>query len=144
MYDGVKLATAESCTGGLIASKLTAKPGASAFFAGGVVAYTREVKAGLLDVPEDVIGRYGMVSEEVALAMARGVCRVTGAELGLATTGLAGPDGDGSGVPIGTVCIALYDARAGTGKAVTRVFDGGREQVRESAAQAALEMIKDY
>jgi len=135
------IAAAESCTGGLIAAGLTAHPGASEYFLGGVVAYSREVKVNVLGVPEDVIDRYGMVSEEVALVMARGICKLTGAEIGIAATGLAGPDGDGSDIPVGTVCIALYN---GSGTAQTHLFTGTREQVRQAAAKKALEMLNLY
>jgi PncC family amidohydrolase len=135
-------AVAESCTGGLLASLITAEPGASEYFAGGVIAYSRKAKTGILGVPDEVIDAYGMVSEEVALAMARGVCALTGAEIGAATTGLAGPGGDGSGTPVGTVCISVYDARDGKEETVTLVFGGGRGEVREAAANTALDMIR--
>jgi nicotinamide-nucleotide amidase len=142
--NSVRLAAAESCTGGMLASRLTAVPGASDCFSGGVTAYRREVKTGVLNVPEDVIDRYGMVSDETALAMARGVCAVTGAELGIGITGLAGPSGDGSAVPVGTVCIALYDARDGTGKTHSRNFGDRRDRVRALAAMTALDMVRRW
>ncbi|MCL2002489.1 MAG: competence/damage-inducible protein A [Oscillospiraceae bacterium] len=140
--EGASLAAAESCTGGIIASRLTGVPGASEVFMGGVVAYTREMKVNVLGVPEDVMDTHGVVSQEVALAMARGVCAVTGASLGLGVTGLAGPDGDGSPVPIGIVCIALYDSRDGTQTAQTRNFGDGRERVRLMASMTALDMAR--
>jgi nicotinamide-nucleotide amidase len=140
--NGVRLAAAESCTGGLTAAKITAIPGASGCFSGGVVAYTRESKTGILNVSAEIINTHGMVSEETASAMARGICSLTGAELGLGITGLAGPDGDGSGVQIGTVCIALHDARGGTDSVLTRNFGDGRERVRNMACLTALDMVR--
>jgi nicotinamide-nucleotide amidase len=140
--NGVTLTAAESCTGGLVAARLTALPGVSKHFPGGVVAYSREAKAGILGVPDTLIDDYGMVSEEVALAMAQGCCRVTGADLGLGLTGLAGPDGDGSNTPIGTVCIALYDARDGFGRTLTRNFGDERNRVRGMASLTALDMVR--
>ena len=136
----VKLATAESCTGGLVASKLTEKPGASKFFAGGIIAYTREMKVNLLGVPGEVIDSRGMVSEEVALAMAQGACSITGADIGIGVTGLAGPGGDGSDVSVGTVCIAVCDTRDKTAVTATHFFNGDRKFVRMEAVKAALDM----
>ncbi|MCL1806263.1 MAG: competence/damage-inducible protein A [Oscillospiraceae bacterium] len=142
--NGVRLAAAESCTGGLVSAKLTAIPGASRFFLGGVVAYGRQVKENVLGVPEDLINKCGMVSGEVALAMARGVCKLTGAEIGLGLTGLAGPGGDGSNVPVGTVCIALFDARDRSHKEVTRNFGDERGRVRTMASLTALDMVRRH
>ncbi|MDR0324501.1 MAG: competence/damage-inducible protein A [Oscillospiraceae bacterium] len=138
----VRLAVAESCTGGMVAAKLTGVPGASKRFMGGVVAYAREVKVNVLKVPDELIDKYGMVSEEVAAAMARGVCDVTGAELGLGLTGLAGPGSDGSSVPVGTVCVALYDARNGTRQTLRRNFGDERGRVRTMASLTALDMVR--
>jgi nicotinamide-nucleotide amidase len=140
--EGAGLAAAESCTGGMVAARLTGVPGASKRFAGGVVAYARAVKVNVLGVPDTLIDRHGMVSEEVALGMARGCCRVTGAELGLGLTGLAGPGGDGSGVPVGTVCIALFDARDGSQRTLRRSFGDERDRVRTMASLTALDMVR--
>ena len=140
----VRLAAAESCTGGLVAARLTAIPGASARVMGGVVAYHPDVKVRLLRVSADSIRRHGVVSEQVALEMARGACQCAGAELGVSVTGLAGPDGDGSDTPVGTVCLALHDARDGREQAVTHRFNGDRQRVRELAADTALELVKLY
>ena len=101
------LATAESCTGGAIAAALTAIPGASDYFPGGVVAYSAALKAALLGVPREVITTVGVVSEPCALAMARGARQACGASLALATTGIAGPGGDEPDKPVGLVYIAL-------------------------------------
>ena len=105
---GVTFAAAESCTGGLIAKRITDLPGASCVFRGGVVSYTNEVKASVLGVPQETLDRYGDVSEPVARAMAEGVRRITGSDLSVATTGLAGPDGDDRGNPVGTVLSLIH------------------------------------
>ena len=140
--NNVRLAAAESCTGGMVAAKLTNIPGASKRFMGGAVAYAREVKEKVLGVPETVIDRHGMVSAEVALAMAQGVCAATGSELGLGLTGLAGPGSDGSEIPVGTVCVALYDARDGSHTALRRNFGDERARVRNMASLTALDMVR--
>lgn len=98
---GKTFSAAESCTGGLIAKRITDLPGASCVFRGGVVSYTNEVKASVLGVSQETLDRYGAVSEPVARAMAEGVRRITGSDLSVATTGLAGPDGDDRGKPCG-------------------------------------------
>lgn len=104
---GLTLAAAESCTGGLIAKRLTDIPGASQVFLGGVVSYTNHVKQQVLRVPENLLARCGAVSAEVARAMALGVRVLTGADLAVSVTGLAGPDGDDRGNPVGTVFVGL-------------------------------------
>ena len=104
---GLTLATAESCTGGAIASALTHYPGTSAFFRGSVVAYQNDVKVRLLGVSETDIERHTVVSEPVACSMAVGVCRLLHADIGVATTGIAGPSGGSDEVPVGTVWIGL-------------------------------------
>jgi len=133
---------AESCTGGLIADRITGVPGASKSFMGGVVAYFTSVKTNLLGVPAALMERYGVVSPEVSSAMAQGVCKATGAELGLGVTGLAGPLGDGSDTPVGTVCITLHDARTGTDTTVTRNFGDSRHRVRIMASGTAIDMVR--
>jgi nicotinamide-nucleotide amidase len=138
----LKLAVAESCTGGMLSSRLTAVPGASKSYLGGVVAYARELKPALLNVPEETLVKYGAVSGEVASAMARGVCGATGAELGLGVTGLAGPSCDGSGIALGTVCIALYDSRDGSCEEVVRNFGDERERVRNMSSLTALDLVR--
>lgn len=140
----VRLAVAESCTGGMVASRLTSVPGASAWFSGGVTAYQTSLKTGILGIPGKTIEQFGVVSGEVALEMAKGVCRCTGAELGLGVTGLAGPDGDGSDTPVGTVCLSLYDSRSGYEKTVSDYFGDERHRVRVMAAGTALNLIRLY
>ena len=139
---GLTLAAAESCTGGLIAKRLTDVPGASAAFLGGVVSYTNGVKHGVLGVPEALLQQYGAVSEPVAKAMAEGVRRITGSDLALSVTGLAGPDGDDRGNPVGTVYIGL--AGAG-GTQVTQLFlKGDRKSIRQQAADYAFALLNKY
>lgn len=107
---GLSLATAESCTGGTIASQLTAQAGASAYFRGGVVAYSNEVKESVLGVRRETLAAHGAVSEETAREMAEGVRQRLGADYAIATTGIAGPDGGTAEKPVGTVWIAVADA----------------------------------
>lgn len=137
---GARLAVAESCTGGLIGAKLTAVPGASRVFVGGVVAYEDDVKLGVLGVSADAIAQHGAVSEEVVRQMAAGAARVLGAEAAVAVTGIAGPDGGSDQKPVGTVWIGVLwrDAL----RAFTHVLPGNREDVRHRAAQAALNYLR--
>lgn len=136
---GLTLATAESCTGGGIGHALTAVPGSSGAYLGGVISYTNGVKEKLLGVPHDMLETLGAVSPETAQAMAQGVRAAIGADLAVSVTGLAGPDGDGSGKPVGLVYIGCATA------ADTLVrefhFPGSRRQVREQAVCAALELL---
>ena len=139
---GVTFAAAESCTGGLIAKRLTDVPGASAVFLGGVVSYTNAVKAGVLGVPRDLLEQYGAVSEPAARAMAEGVRRLTGSDLAVSVTGLAGPDGDDRGNPVGTVYLGLS---LPGGTLVRRLALGGdRPRIRLLAASTALDMIRRH
>ena len=132
------LAVAESCTGGLLAKRLTDRPGSSCWFLGGVVAYSDAVKKEHLGVAADVLARFGAVSEEVALAMASGAARVLGAGVGIAITGIAGPAGGTAEKPVGTVwCAVSVGERSVVEK---RTIPGDREAVRERAAQAALHL----
>ena len=135
--------TAESCTGGLLAKLLTDLPGSSAVFRGGVVSYTNGVKAGLLGVPQDLLDRYGAVSPQVAEAMARGAKAALGCDIALSTTGVAGPDADDRGNPIGLVYLGL--AR-GDQCRVTEFRAGPveRERVRRQAAQTALDLLRRH
>lgn len=139
---GWTLATAESCTGGLVAERMTRVPGVSAVFVGGVVAYSNELKSALLDVSPELLARCGAVSEEVARAMATGVCRRLGSSVGVSLTGIAGPGGETPGKPVGTVHVAV--AGPGSTAVEHRVarFPGSRERVRMFAAQMALEMLR--
>jgi nicotinamide-nucleotide amidase len=137
---GSTLAVAESCTGGLVGARLTAVPGASDVFLGGVVAYADAVKTDALGVPHALLEREGAVSETVALAMADGVARQFGADAAIALTGIAGPTGGTEAKPVGTVWTAV---RCGeTARAVRRVFPGNRDDVRRRSAQAALDLLR--
>lgn len=142
---GYMLATAESCTGGLIAKRVTDRPGSSRVFAGGVVAYSNEVKRDVLGIDPQVIERAGAVSEEVARAMAGGVAAALGCRCGIGVTGVAGPGGGTEAKPVGLV---WYAAAVGDRvEARERRFPGDRSSVRERSAQAALalllEMLRD-
>lgn len=140
---GLTLAAAESCTGGLVAQRITAIPGASAVFRGGVVSYWTEVKGGVLGVPQAILDAYGPVSEPCARAMAEGVRSITGADLGVSVTGAAGPDPDERGVPVGIVYIGLATPE-GT---FCRPLDFGRrrrDRIRGLAANHAFDVVRRY
>ncbi len=138
---GLTLALAESCTGGLVAGRLTDVPGSSAYIVGGVVAYANDVKRDLLGVPADLLEAHGAVSEPVAAAMARGVRRVLRSDLGVAVTGIAGPDGGTAEKPVGTVCFSV----SGPGEQVntmTRVVPGDRQLIRQWSVMVALDLVR--
>lgn len=139
---GLTLAAAESCTGGLIAKRLTDIPGASQVFLGGVVSYTNHVKQQVLHVPENLLARCGAVSAEVARAMALGVRVLTGADLAVSVTGLAGPDGDDRGNPVGTVFVGLSAPEGVTVRHLT--LGGDRERIRTLSAHHAFDMLRRY
>ncbi|WP_322997750.1 nicotinamide-nucleotide amidohydrolase family protein [Castellaniella sp.] len=140
---GWMCATAESCTGGLLAGAITSCPGSSQWFERGFVTYSNAAKAEQLRVSVDTLERYGAVSEETAMEMAGGVLgAVPAARLALATTGIAGPDGATPGKPVGMVCFGIAH-RAGSGittRAVTRIFEGDREAIRLAAVRFALQV----
>ena len=137
--EGRTLVTAESCTGGGIGAALTAVPGSSAVFMGGVITYTNEVKNALLGIPVELLQKEGVVSEAVAWAMAVGARERLCADVAISVTGLAGPSGDEFGNPVGTVYIGFSDI---THTAVEHhVFSGDRQQVRQQAVKASLRMI---
>lgn len=135
----VGLGVAESCTGGALASLLTAEAGASEWFRGGIVAYSNEVKSKLLGVPKDVIATKGAVSQEVAASMALGVTRALDCTLGVGITGVAGPGGGSEEKPVGTVCFAVHGP-SGT-RSSTKVFVGDRARIQRAAAFHALSML---
>ena len=137
---GLRLATAESCTVGLISHLVTQVPGCSVYFLGTAVAYSNDLKTKVLGVPEDMLVRHGAVSQEVACAMLRGVLELTGAEVGIATTGIAGPTGGSADKPVGTVWIA---AGTGDNPAVQQFHFGfGREGNKLVSAKAGLNMLR--
>ena len=139
---GLTLSTAESCTGGLIAKRVTDIPGASQIFRGGVVSYTNDVKADVLGVPRAALDAWGAVSEPVARAMAEGCRRLCGSDIALAVTGLAGPEGDDRGNEVGTVYIALADRRGTLCKRLSCGMGRGRDRIRSAAAQNALDLLR--
>ena len=139
---GKTLATAESCTGGMIGATLTAIPGSSTVYKGGVISYTNQVKHDLLDVPMEVLDGVGAVSAPVAEAMASGARKALKADVAVSVTGLAGPGGDEYGNPVGTVYIGYADKERCIAKPF--LFSGDRDQVRCQAAEAALQMILEF
>lgn len=141
---GWRIATAESCTGGLIASRITDVSGSSGYFEQGFITYSNEAKMALLGVSKDIVateGGPGAVSEDCARAMAEGVRAATGSEVGLSVTGIAGPTGGTPEKPVGTVYMAV----ATPSGAVCRhhLFEGSRLEVKAQTAQAALDMARD-
>ncbi len=137
---GLRLALAESCTGGLVAARLTAVPGASQVLERGLVTYSNAAKCELLGVPPELIAEHGAVSEPVARAMARGARERAGVAVGAAITGIAGPDGGTPEKPVGTVFLAL-EGQLG-GRVRQAHFPGDRERVRQHSSQALLEMLR--
>ncbi|HEX6348666.1 MAG TPA: CDP-diacylglycerol--glycerol-3-phosphate 3-phosphatidyltransferase [Candidatus Dormibacteraeota bacterium] len=138
---GSTLAVAESCTGGALGARLTDKPGSSRWFLGGVVAYSNQAKRDLLGVDEELLDRHGAVSAEVAVAMAQGVRRRLGADVGVAVTGIAGPEADATEKPVGLTFVA---AAAEGGELHRRhLFKGDRLANRQQAAEAALKVLLD-
>ena len=137
---GQTVATAESCTGGLIAERITDVPGSSAYFLGGVVAYSNEVKASLLGVSPSLIEREGAVSEAVVRAMAEGARARFGSDFALATSGISGPDGGTAAKPVGLVWIAL--ASAAETHAESFVFAVDRSRHRSLTSQVALDWVR--
>ena len=137
---GYSRATAESCTGGLLAERITRIPGASEYYVGSIISYTAAIKTGLLDVPAEVIERCGEVSGETAEAMARGVKQRTGATIGVSITGIAGPGGGTQAVPVGTVYVGLADDVMTANRRLLLL--GDRHLVRWRASTAALELVR--
>ena len=137
------MAVAESCTGGMLSERLTNVPGSSAYFRGGVVSYSNDLKASLVGVPPELIEAKGAVSAEVALAMADGVRKRTGATLGIGVTGIAGPGGGSPEKPVGSVHIAIADG-SGPRQKMFRYPGGDRDRIRQMAAQSALDTVRRY
>ena len=134
------LAVAESCTGGLLAERITSVSGSSRYFVGGAVVYSNQLKTAFADVPADLIEKHGAVSGEVAGALAEGIRRRTGATLGLGVTGVAGPTGGTAEKPVGLVFHAL--ASDGGTEVAERRFPGDRKRIRRFASQQALDMVR--
>lgn len=134
------LAVAESCTGGLVAQRITGVPGSSRSFLGGAVVYSDPLKTSFANVPPELIAQHGAVSSEVACAMAEGIRKRTGATLGLGVTGIAGPAGGTETKPVGLVYFAVSDAQKTD--SYNRTFRGDRDRVRQWASQQALDLIR--
>jgi nicotinamide-nucleotide amidase len=146
------IAFAESCTGGLATSRMTDVPGSSGYVERSIVAYSNRAKIELLDVPEELIAAHGAVSEPVALAMASGIRKRAGVNIGVGITGIAGPGGGTEQKPVGTVCIAVDGlptgplAEVGGNYSTVRTFrfPGGREMVKAMSANWAIDMVRRY
>jgi nicotinamide-nucleotide amidase len=136
------VAVAESCTGGMLAERLTNVPGSSSYFLGGVICYSNELKTSLVGVPAAMIEAKGAVSSEVALSLADGIRKRTGATIGVGVTGIAGPGGGTPEKPVGLVHIGLADEHGPRERAYR--FPGDRERIRQYAAQAALDAVRRY
>ena len=134
------LAVAESCTGGMIAQRITSVSGSSRSFLGGAIVYSNEMKTSFASVPAELIAQYGAVSQQVAEALAQGIRRNTGATMGLGVTGIAGPTGGTETKPLGLVYISLSDAQKT--ETVEKNFRGDRDRVRQWATQQALDLIR--
>jgi nicotinamide-nucleotide amidase len=134
------LAIAESCTGGMVAQRITAVPGSSRSFLGGAIVYSDALKTAFADVPSKLIAHHGAVSAEVAQAMAEGIRRRTGATLGVGVTGIAGPTGATESKPVGLVYIAVSDAQKT--ESIEKTFRGDRTRIREFATQQTLDLIR--
>ena len=141
LLEGRTIATAESCTGGLLAARLTDRPGSSAYFAGSVIVYSNQAKAALAGVDPELIARFGAVSNEVARALALGATERFDAEIGVGITGIAGPDGGTEEKPVGTVCFSVI---AQGGAEITRRtrLPGGRSDVRERSTTVAMHLVR--
>ncbi len=141
---GMRVATAESCTGGLLAGAITAVAGSSAVFERGWVTYSNASKTTQLDVPEPLIVAHGAVSQEVAAAMAEGALAHSLADLAISITGVAGPDGGGPGKPVGLVCFGVFQRQAEAPVALMRQFDTlDRHGVRMASVRFALDVLLD-
>jgi nicotinamide-nucleotide amidase len=139
---GLTVASAESCTGGLVGARLTAVPGSSRYYRGGVVTYSNEAKQALLDVPAEALSRHGAVSAEVARAMAEGARRRLGADLAVSTTGISGPDGGTPQKPVGLVYVG-FASPAGS-DAHELLFPLDRERHRSLTAQVAIDRVRRF
>lgn len=138
---GLTFATAESCTGGQVAARITALPGASAVYRGGVVSYWTSVKADVLGVPQSILDEYGAVSEPCARSMAENARRITGADIGLSVTGVAGPDADERGNPVGLVYVGLA-SQSGTWCRKLELGNRRRDRIQDLSSNHAFDMLR--
>ncbi len=139
---GLKLATAESCTGGLVSDRITNVSGSSEYFPGGIVSYSNEVKASLLEVSWNTLHAHGAVSEETVLEMARGAKKLFGADIAVSVSGVAGPAGGTPEKPVGTTWLGLSTSEGEWSR--NFVWDGDREQNKHDSSEAALQFVIDY
>lgn len=139
---GLKLAAAESCTGGLIGHRITDVAGSSEYFLGSIVAYAYEVKVALLNVSWETLNKYGAVSRETVLDMARGACKQLSSDIAISVSGIAGPGGGMPEKPVGTTWVGLVTPAGEWAKVFH--FSGNRTENKSSSATAALEMLLDY
>ena len=139
---GLKLATAESCTGGLVGDRITNIPGSSDYYLGGVVAYSYEAKVALLGVSWGILAQYGAVSRETVLEMARGARKAMGANIAVSISGIAGPGGGLPNKPVGTTWTGLSAPEGDWAR--IHLFNGDRTQNKASSAEAALKFLADY
>ena len=133
------VSTAESCTGGLIGAAITALPGSSAYFKGGIIAYANEIKKNILGVSDDILRDFGAVSSECVEAMVRGAQRVCKTDCAIAVSGIAGPDGATALKPVGLVIIGV--AVSGVCKVVENHFDGDRESIRKQVVSTSVDLL---
>lgn len=136
---GLRLVTAESCTGGMVAAAITDMPGSSKFFECGFVTYSNQAKQDMLGVPAEIIENYGAVSEQCAAVMAAGALRNTHADISVSITGIAGPDGGSDEKPVGLVYLAV--TYKGKTKVMSHNFEGDRSAIRKQAVESALAML---
>ena len=139
LENGLTIATAESCTGGLIGHLLTSIPGSSLYYLGGIIPYSNTIKTEILGVTEDTLAKFGAVSHECLKQMAAGVRDIMKSNISLAVSGIAGPDGGSPEKPVGTVFFALADKNGV--ESVKFFFDGNRSDIKYKSAETALELI---
>lgn len=137
----LKIATAESCTGGLLAKKVTDVNGASSVFEIGIVAYANRIKEQLLEVPEEVIINFGAVSGETAEYMAKGITKISGADIGVGITGIAGPEGGTIEKPVGLVYFSIYMRKEDKCVVEKLLLKGTRNEIREQTTEITIEKI---
>lgn len=135
----LKLSVAESCTGGLLGASLTDIAGSSAYFRGGVIAYDNQIKHQLLGVEKQILDRYGAVSDQTVIAMAKGVCKLFNTECAISVSGIAGPDGGTDQKPVGLVYIGI--AVSDRLESFRYIFSGNRQQIRSQTVKASLEQF---
>jgi PncC family amidohydrolase len=139
---GLRLAVAESCTGGLVGHRITTVPGSSTYYMGSVTAYAYEAKVRMLGVRWETLEKYGAVSKETVLEMASGVRRALAADIGLSISGIAGPGGGTVEKPVGLTWIGL--SARGVDEAWSHIWQGDRLQIKEQTAQEALQLLADF